>query len=129
MTMTFMGPIVSGEQPRVSVVPHPERLPRSERPVIVKVARDARAGPPLAGEVPMLKSVEGVILDGQVLLRETPPDIEGSRVIVTFLPPGAREIDLRDLGIDGAQAADLRARLAAFAEDWDRPEMDVYDGL
>lgn len=77
----------------------------------------------------MLKSVEGVILDGQVLLRETPPDIEGSRVIVTFLPPGAREIDLRDLGIDGAQAADLRARLAAFAEDWDRPEMDVYDGL
>ena len=31
----------------------------------------------------------------------------------------------QDLNQD--QAADLRTRLATFAEDWDRPEMDVYD--
>ena len=36
-------------------------------------------------------------------------------------------IDLRERGIDEAQAADLRARLKTFAEDWDRPEAAVYD--
>lgn len=36
-------------------------------------------------------------------------------------------IDLRERGIDEAQAAELRARLACFAEDWESPEMDIYD--
>ena len=36
-------------------------------------------------------------------------------------------IDLRDRGIDEAQAAEMRARLASFAEDWESPEMDAYD--
>ena len=36
-------------------------------------------------------------------------------------------VDLRERGIEAAQAADLRARLNTFAEDWDRPEMNVYD--
>jgi hypothetical protein len=35
--------------------------------------------------------------------------------------------DLQTRGIDEAQAAELRARLATFAEDWDSPEMDIYD--
>ena len=30
-------------------------------------------------------------------------------------------------GIDGMYAAELCARLAAFAEDWDTPEMDIYN--
>lgn len=38
-------------------------------------------------------------------------------------------IDLQARGIDEAQAADLRARLATFAEDWEHPDMDVYDSL
>ncbi len=38
-----------------------------------------------------------------------------------------RTLYLRDLGISKKQAAALRARLATFAEDWERPEMDVYD--
>jgi hypothetical protein len=38
-----------------------------------------------------------------------------------------RTLYLRDLGINKRQAAELRARLATFAEDWERPEMDVYD--
>ena len=36
-------------------------------------------------------------------------------------------IDLREHGISKAQTAELRARLACFAEDWESPEMDIYD--
>ena len=36
-------------------------------------------------------------------------------------------IDLRERGIDEAQAAEMRARLASFAEDWESPEMNIYD--
>ena len=36
-------------------------------------------------------------------------------------------VDLRGRGISEAQAADLRARLKTFAEDWDRPEAAIYD--
>ena len=36
-------------------------------------------------------------------------------------------VDLRAHGISREQAADLRARLMPFAEDWERPEMDIYD--
>lgn len=75
----------------------------------------------------MLKSVEGVYRDGRVELLETPDGIDHARVIVTFLPAG--KVDLRDRGIDESQAADLRARLQTFAEDWESPEMEVYDAL
>jgi hypothetical protein len=47
--------------------------------------------------------------------------------MVTFLTEG--EIDLEERGIKEAQAADLRARLRTFADDWERPEMEVYDAL
>jgi hypothetical protein len=76
----------------------------------------------------MLKTVEGVYRDGKVELSEIPPDIKESRVIVTFLSDRG-SIDLRSRGIDEAQAAQLRWRLQAFAEDWERPEMDIYDDL
>lgn len=33
------------------------------------------------------------------------------------------------LGWSRADAADVRARLHSFAEDWDDPEMDVYDAV
>jgi len=74
----------------------------------------------------MLKSVEGIYRNGKVELAEVPTDLsEEARVIVTFLESGS--IDLRARGIDEAQAADLRARLATFAEDWESPEMGIYD--
>jgi hypothetical protein len=38
-------------------------------------------------------------------------------------------IDLAARGIDQEQAASLCSRLAAFAEDWQRPDMDAYDSL
>ena len=43
------------------------------------------------------------------------------------LLPQPNGIDLRTRGIDENQAADLRARLKTFAEDWTRPEADIYD--
>jgi hypothetical protein len=76
----------------------------------------------------MLTSVEGVFRDGKVELLESPPNVQEARVIVTFLPI-RQLVDLRAQGIDEQEAADLRWRLQAFAEDWSRPEMDVYDDL
>ncbi len=73
----------------------------------------------------MLKSIEGVYRNGKVeLLEPVPPDASG-KIIITFLEQDS--IDLLDRGIDTAQAEDLRRRLKTFAEDWDHPEMDVYD--
>ena len=71
-------------------------------------------------------TIEDIYRDGKVELSETPSDMcEGTPVIVTFLPVSA--IDLQERGIDEAQAADIRARLASFAEDWENPEMNAYD--
>lgn len=36
-------------------------------------------------------------------------------------------INLRSLGIDEAEAAELRGRLERFGEEWDSPEMTAYD--
>lgn len=33
----------------------------------------------------MLTTVEGIFRDGRIELREPPPDVEGARVLVTFL--------------------------------------------
>ena len=50
---------------------------------------------------------------------------DGTPVIVTFL--SSDSVDLQERGIDRAQAVGLRAQLATFAEDWESPEMNVYD--
>ena len=74
----------------------------------------------------MSTTIEGVYRNGKIELSETPSDVcEGTRVVVTFLPPGA--VDLREHGIDKAPAAELRARLACFAQDQESPEMSAYD--
>ena len=73
-----------------------------------------------------MTSVQGIYRGGKVELTEAPKDVRDSTpVIVTFLNGGP--VDLRARGIDEAQAAELRARLGAFAEDWNSPEMDIYD--
>ena len=71
-------------------------------------------------------SIDGIYRDGKVELLESPPVPGNARVIVTFLPPPG-EVALVAMGISQAEAAEMRARLSTFAEDWDRPEMDVYD--
>ncbi len=75
----------------------------------------------------MLKTVEGVYHQGKVDLLESPRDIVGDvPVIVTFLTD-LDGVDLRDRGIDRVEAADLRGRLSTFIDDWQDPEMNVYD--
>ncbi len=74
----------------------------------------------------MLKSISGLYRNGKVELSEVPDKVpEDTRVIVTFLESGTT--DLRTRGIDKSQAADLRARLHTFAEDWDSSDMAIYD--
>jgi hypothetical protein len=76
----------------------------------------------------MLKTIEGIYRDGKVELAEDPDNVpDETRVIVTFLEPSPRGIDLRSRGIDEAEAAELRARFSVIAEDWDSPEMDIYN--
>ncbi len=87
----------------------------------------------------MLQTVEGIYRNGRVELLESPSASEGVRVIVTFLDVpedlnhstdgSVSSVDLARRGISSEQAADLRSRLQSFAEDWERPEMDVYDEL
>jgi hypothetical protein len=69
-------------------------------------------------------TVKGTYKDGKVELSEH-PDITQSQVLVTFLE--TNEVDLSSRGMNETQAADLRARLKIFAEDWERPEASVYD--
>ncbi len=74
----------------------------------------------------MLTSVEGVYRNGRVELIENPSNVpEGTWVIVTFVR--SEDIDLEAQGIDQEQAKALRASLAAFSDDWDSPEMSIYD--
>ena len=74
----------------------------------------------------MLASVEGVYRDGKIELTEVPTAIaEDTPVIVTFLASGY--IDLRERAIDEHLATEIRTRLTTFVEDWDAPEMDIYD--
>ncbi len=74
----------------------------------------------------MLTAIRGVYRDGSIHLTTLPRNVkDDTPVIVTFL--ALNHIDLQARGIDEVQAAGLRARLETFAEDWDSPEMDVYD--
>ncbi len=74
----------------------------------------------------MLKAIEGIYRDGKIELVETPENVpDKTPVVVTFLE--SNSIDLQSCGIDRERAADLRARLRTFAEEWDAPEMDIYD--
>ena len=74
----------------------------------------------------MLTTVQGVYRKGKVVLKDNPSNIpDETPVIVTFL--GGVRIDLRAHGINEEQAGVLRAQLASFAEEWDSPEMSVYD--
>ena len=66
--------------------------------------------------------------DGKVELIEMPNCINTARVIVTFLSTTV-SVDLPFCGINAEKAAHLRTRLQCFAQDWDQPEMEVYDAL
>lgn len=74
----------------------------------------------------MYTSVQGIYRGGRIELIEQPKNVsDETRVIVTFL--GAGPVDLRSRGIDEEHARELRERLGTFADDWDSPEMSIYD--
>jgi hypothetical protein len=75
----------------------------------------------------MLYSIKGIYHSGKIELTEMPLGGMEGPVIVTFL--SGSSVTLSDRGIDTQQTQELRHRLNAFAEDWQRPEMDVYDEL
>lgn len=59
-------------------------------------------------------------------LAENPSHVfEGSWVRATSVR--SNDINLESQGIDKEQAESLRASLATFSDDWDSPEMSVYD--
>ena len=74
-----------------------------------------------------MQTVEGVYENGAIRLTGAAPDVQQAQVLVTFL--NSATVDLPSLGIGREQAAELRARLTAFAEDWNQPDMDAYDRL
>jgi len=76
----------------------------------------------------MHKSIQGVFRNGKVELLEPAPTQEDSRVLVTFVSEES-EVDLQQRGISPAQAQELQSKLKPMNEDWNRPEMDVYDQL
>ncbi len=75
-----------------------------------------------------MKSIEGIYRNGKVELLEAAPSGEGVRVIVTFLS-GKGPVPLAQTGLSPEQAADLRARLKPFEEDWNHPGMEAYNDL
>lgn len=66
----------------------------------------------------------------QKLLAKRTKKLEKSQVC-NLIKEGEKKgfIDLQSRGINREKAANLRARLESFAEDWNCPEMDVYDAL
>ena len=47
--------------------------------------------------------------------------------VLRRVQPRNGSVELSERRIEKAQAADLRAGLKTFAEDWDRPEAAIYD--
>ncbi len=76
----------------------------------------------------MVKAIEGVFRNGKIeFLEQVPAEVQ-ERVIVTFFLAD-KKIELASRGVNPEQSLDLKQRLKTFAEDWNRPEMDVYDGI
>jgi hypothetical protein len=74
----------------------------------------------------VLTTVEGIYRDGRIELKSLPSNVTNeTKVIVTFVDSDT--IDLAACGIDRSQAEILRNNLATFADDWNSPEMNIYD--
>ena len=74
----------------------------------------------------MLTNVMGTYRGGKIELNEFPVNIpDETQVVVTFL--GKSHINLQSRGISQTEAEQLHSKLAMFAEDWDSPEMSIYD--
>lgn len=56
-------------------------------------------------------------------------DESGPDAATPQLAPVTAPLRIDQLGWTRAEAADIHARLQSFAEDWDDPDMDVYDAI
>lgn len=76
------------------------------------------------------EAISNYLQMNQKLLAESTKNLEKSKVS-DLIDEGQKQgsIDLQSRGINQEQAANLRARLQSFTEDWNCPEMDVYDAL
>ena len=74
----------------------------------------------------MLKTVEGILREGKIELREIPEGLDRAKVLVTFLDSSALG---QGPSLTPNEAAELRGRLAAWEEDWQAPGMEAYDEL
>jgi hypothetical protein len=74
----------------------------------------------------MFNAIEGIFRNGKIEFLEPPPQAEETRVLVTFLSDPSKT-DIAARRINKTEAAELRARFGAIVEDWDSPEMDIYD--
>lgn len=63
------------------------------------------------------------------LTRLTPDDRRAVQQRLAEIAAQDSAVALHDRGIGESQAADLRARLKTFAEDWERPEASIYDEI
>jgi hypothetical protein len=56
---------------------------------------------------------------------------DAAKLLVALQQPATAKppLQVADLGWTPQQAAETRARLASFEEDWDAPGMDGYDDL
>jgi hypothetical protein len=74
----------------------------------------------------MLTTVEGVYRDGQIELKSLPRGVVNeAKVIVIFVSPDV--VNLAAAGIERFQSKFLHNSLATFADDWNNPEMSIYD--
>ena len=74
----------------------------------------------------MQTTAHGVYRNGKVEFVELPEGVpDKTHAVVTFVSKDATELER--LGITREQAAEFRWGLGAGIEDWDSPEMDVYN--
>lgn len=63
-------------------------------------------------------------------IQNLPPDIANEvEDFVDFLTNKKAKNDFSDLGITKQEIAEHRDSISSFAEDWDQPEMEIYDKL
>jgi hypothetical protein len=105
----------------------PYRWPLTNEDTRTIAAAVSRLVLPLA----LMGAMSAAPTDGATVVRQH----EGVFVVVdrsgtaTFRSSVARSRPISELGWTVEQAAAMRHKLGAFAQDWDDPAMDVYDAL
>ena len=77
-------------------------------------------------EKDMTTKINGVYRNGNIILNNIPSSLhEETHVIVIYTDDDS--LDLKENGINEKQATELREQFTVFSEDWDSPDMSIYD--